>query len=98
MARLTLTLLGSFQARVDALVVGISTQKGQALLAYLAMPAGKVHPRDKLATLLWGDLGDVPARAGLRQVLFTLRRILGDPNPLGLEGEAVTLDPTGVDT
>src|SRR5262245_41908230 len=98
MARLTLTLLGSFQARVDDRAVGVSTKKGQALLAYLAMPAGKVHPRDKLATLLWGDLGDVPARAGLRQVLFTLRRILGDPNPLGLDGETVALDPDGVDT
>jgi DNA-binding SARP family transcriptional activator len=57
MARLTLTLLGGFEARLDeSRALRLSIKKGQALLAYLAMPAGKPHLRDKLATLLWGDL------------------------------------------
>ncbi len=44
--RLTLTVLGGFHAQLEpdrALV--LPTKKAQALLAYLALPAGQVHPR-----------------------------------------------------
>jgi len=55
MARLSLTLFGGFQARLEpATPVSIPTRKGQALLAYLALPLGQAHPRDQLAALLWG--------------------------------------------
>ena len=94
MARLSLTLFGGFRARIDpdqALVIAI--KKSQALLAYLALSLGQAHPRDKLAALLWGDMGDRQARAGLRQTLFTLRKVLGDPDPLRLVGETIALDP-----
>ena len=94
MARLSLTLLGGFRARLDpdqALVIAI--KKSQALLAYLALPLGQAHPRDKLAALLWGDMREAQARAGLRQTLFTLRKVLGDPEPLRLVGETVALEP-----
>ena len=56
---LVLTLLGGFDARTrsgSALV--LSTRKARALLAYLALPLGRAHPREKLATLLWGDMPD----------------------------------------
>src|SRR5262245_18751540 len=94
MGRLQLTLLGGFRARLDtdqAIVIAI--KKSQALLAYLAVPLGQAHPRDKLAALLWGDMREAQARAGLRQTLFTLRKLLGDPDPLRLVGETVALDP-----
>lgn len=94
MARLNLTLLGGFRARLDtdqALVIAI--KKSQALLAYLALPLGQAHPRDKLAALLWGDMREAQARAGLRQTLFTLRKTLGEPAPLRLVGDTVALDP-----
>jgi two-component SAPR family response regulator len=64
MARLSLTLLGGFQARVDdGRALGLSIKKARALLAYLANPAGKAHQRDKLAALLWGDMREPQARA-----------------------------------
>jgi len=94
MARLRLTLFGGFRARLDsgqALVIAI--KKSQALLAYLALPLGQAHPRDKLAALLWGDMQEAQARAGLRQTLYTLRKVLGDPEPLRLVGETVALEP-----
>src|SRR5262245_24791944 len=95
MARLSLTLFGGFRALLDNdQALGIGIKKSQALLAYLAVPLGQAHPRDKLATLLWGDMRDAQARAGLRQTLFTLRKILGDPEPLRLVGETVALEPT----
>jgi tetratricopeptide (TPR) repeat protein len=57
MARLELTLLGGFQARlVPGGAITLPTRKAQALLAYLALPAGRLHPRDSLAALLWGDV------------------------------------------
>src|SRR5688572_16850540 len=94
MGHLSLTLLGGFRARLDHdHPVVIAIKKSQALLAYLSLPLGQAHPRDKLAALLWGDMRDAQARAGLRQTLFTLRKVLGDPDPLRLVGETVALDP-----
>src|SRR5262245_9646407 len=99
MARLRLILLGGFEARLDdGRAPAVSIKKAQALLAYLAIPGGKSHLRDKLATLLWGDMPERRARAGLRHALFTLRRALGDASPLRLDGEAVALDPALVTT
>ena len=47
MARLSLSLLGGFQARLDSgSAVALPTRKAQALLAYLASPPGQAHPRD----------------------------------------------------
>ncbi len=47
------------------------------LLAYLALPAGHAHSRDKLAALLWGDRQDAQARASLRNAIAALRAVLG---------------------
>ena len=82
MARLSLTLLGGFQARSEpGSPVPIPTRKAQALLAYLALPLGQAHPRDKLAALLWGDLQAEPARNNVRQTLFELRKGLTTVTP-----------------
>ena len=94
MAPLSLTLLGGFRARLDGdqpLVIPI--KKAQALLAYLALPLGQAHSREKLAALLWGDMRDAQARAGLRQALFALRKVLGTSSPLRMVGETMGLDP-----
>jgi len=100
MQRLQLTLFGGFQARRgsgDA--VALPTRKAQALLAYLALPLGQAHPRDKLASVLWGGIRDESARASLRQALFSLRRGLGEEASAVLrqEGDLVALSPSAVD-
>jgi DNA-binding SARP family transcriptional activator len=84
MGRLSLTLLGGFQARVQAGAPPLSLpiRKAQALLAYLALPPGQAHPRDKLAALLWGGIREDSARASLRQALFAVRRALADTGAL----------------
>jgi DNA-binding SARP family transcriptional activator/tetratricopeptide (TPR) repeat protein len=99
MARLILTLLGGFRARLDpAAPLALPTRKARALLAYLAMPPGTAHPRDKLASLLWGSTAETTARTSLRQTLYALRKSLrdADPQPLALDGEAVALDADAV--
>ncbi len=92
MARLQLALLGGFQARrEDGSALTLPTRKAQALLAFLALPAGRAHQREKLAALLWGDMADAQARGGLRQALSALRKAAGD-SALILEGDSVALD------
>src|SRR6266540_3545945 len=99
MPRLNLALLGGFQGRLGASApLTLPTRKSQALLAFLALPPGRLHPREKLASLLWGGMREPQARGGLRQSLFTLRRLVGmDPSVLLIDGQSVALNPTAVD-
>jgi DNA-binding SARP family transcriptional activator len=99
MARLNLTLLGGFQGRLGAAVpLTLPTRKSQALLAFLALPPGRSHPRAKLASLLWGGMREPQARSGLRQSLFTLRKAVDvEPPALLIDGQTVALNPTSVD-
>jgi DNA-binding SARP family transcriptional activator len=99
MARLCLQLLGGFRARLEpGIAVSLPTRKAEALIGYLALPLGQPHPRDKLASLLWGDLSDSRARASLRQALFRVRRAVdaSDRRCLRLEGDGIALDPSSV--
>lgn len=101
--RLSLTLLGDFQARIGSgPPLRLRTRKSQALLAFLALPAGEPHSRDKLAALLWGDRSPAKARGRFRETLFALRRALSpaDPSCLHVTGETIALvsDAVDVDT
>ena len=99
MARLNLTLLGGFQGRLGAAApLALPTRKSQALLAFLALPPGRSHPRAKLASLLWGGMGESQARSGLRQSLFSLRKAVDvEPPALLVDGQTVALNPTCVE-
>src|SRR5215470_15799648 len=98
MARLDLTLLGGFLARFRGEPVTLPTKKTQALLAYLALPVGHAHQRDKLATLLWGGTPEASARNSLRQALFVLRKALATADDLlRIEGDTVALHCAGVE-
>jgi len=99
MGRLTLSLLGGFQARLDGGPMLAVPAKAQALLAYLAARPGQAHPRDKLAALLWGGTGQEQARSNLRHTLFTIRQAVRGLSPAVLvaEAQAVALEPAAVD-
>jgi DNA-binding SARP family transcriptional activator len=91
---LSLRLLGPFEARLAGReAAGIAGRKAQALLAYLATPPGRLVRREILITLLWGEMAEGAARNNLRQLLFSLRRTLGEParHVLVVDGEAVGL-------
>jgi DNA-binding SARP family transcriptional activator/predicted ATPase/Tfp pilus assembly protein PilF len=75
-ASLQITLLGSPRVAVDgAPVTGFVSSKAAALLYYLAA-TGRPHTRETLATLLWPEVADEPAKKNLRDVLSNLRRLL----------------------
>ena len=97
---LQLRLFGTFEARLGSgAPLALATKKSRALLAYLAASPGHVHPRDKLAALLWGDRGQEQARQSLRQSLAALREALAEarPCPLAADRDSVTLDPAACD-
>lgn len=71
--------------------MNLPTRKVQSLLAYLILHPGE-HPRETLATLLWGDSTDVQARDSLRTALKHLRQHFS-PNLLLADRETVQLNP-----
>ena len=79
MARLSLSLLGSFRATLDGdPVSGFASNKVRALLAYLAVEIAQSHARSFLAGLLWPDWPERSALTNLRGALANLRTAIGD--------------------
>ncbi len=79
MPRLELTLLGPFCARLGGEpITTFESNKVRAFLAYLAVEAGRPHPRELLAALLWPDRPDASVLANLRFALSDLRQAIGD--------------------
>ena len=74
MSQLQIHLLGSPQFKRDASPApNFISNKVPALLAYLVVTR-RAHTRDRLATLLWGEMPDVDAKNNLRQALTNLRK------------------------
>jgi DNA-binding SARP family transcriptional activator/tetratricopeptide (TPR) repeat protein len=99
MGRLHLELLGGFSAHFEGgRPLVLPMRKAQALLAFLALPAGRVHSREKLTALLWGETSALRARQSFRQALVTLRRALAPAQPAALvvRGDTIALDPGAV--
>ena len=90
-ATLRVYLLGAFRIERDTRPIALPTRKVESLLAYLAL-FPELHPREKLAALLWGDSTDELARHSLRSALTTLRSKLGD-DVLLADRETVQLNP-----
>ncbi|MBC8504950.1 MAG: hypothetical protein ISR58_13420 [Anaerolineales bacterium] len=79
MAKLQITLLGSFKVSLENKPVsGFKSDKARALLAYLSVEADRPHRREALAGLLWPDSPERKARTNLRSALANLRQVLGD--------------------
>lgn len=100
MAWLSLSLLGPVRVALASRPLSSSPyDRLHALLAYLAVESDRPHRREALADLFWPDLPVEAARHNLRQLLFTLRRALGDPEaavPFLLAGrETVRFNRTG---
>ncbi len=73
-AKHALKLLGPFRLDApDGQRVDVSSKKGQALIAMLAMAGGGERTRSWLQTQLWGSRNADQAQASLRSELATLR-------------------------
>jgi len=93
-ARLEIRLLGTFEANLDGVSLApFRSAKVRALLAYLAVEAGRPHRRVALATLLWGEYAERDANHSLRQALANLRSLLAplSSSTLTITGQEVEL-------
>ena len=73
MGLLRVAVLGSPEVFHDGSRLTFALRKAQALLLYLAVEGG-LHPRSKLAALLWPDSDPPDARKGLRNTLALDRK------------------------
>jgi DNA-binding SARP family transcriptional activator len=91
--RLSVSLLGPFQATLGDQTAAFATDRARALLAYLAVEADRPHRREALAALLWPDRPETAARRNLSQTLARLRRAVDDhhANPPFLRITAKTI-------
>ena len=88
-----LRLLGGFSlATPNGVSIDLPTRKSELLLAYLAMPHGIAHSRDKLANLLWPRSQETQARGSLRHAVSALRKVLGT-DVIANERDGVALRP-----
>ena len=77
MPNLQISLFGSFQVSLDGEpVIAFTSQKGQALLAFLAVEENRPHQRETLAGLFWPEQRDSAARHNLRQTLLKVRQAI----------------------
>src|SRR5437763_5572495 len=75
MSVLRLNVLGPPEVYHDGSRLTFALRKAQALLLYLAVEGG-MHPRSKLAALLWPDSEPHAARTALRNAIALLRNLL----------------------
>jgi WD40 repeat protein/serine/threonine protein kinase/DNA-binding SARP family transcriptional activator len=92
MSSLTLSLLGSFRARLgNRDLTGFRTRKVQALVVCLAVEPGR-HRRERLLDLLWPGMPERSARHNLRQALYYARSDLPEIQASeGTQGETLDL-------
>jgi DNA-binding SARP family transcriptional activator len=79
-------LLGPLEVRNDGEIVAVGRGKQRALLAVLALNAGRVVPAERLIDELWGDEPPATAATALQVYISRLRKLLG-------EGSIVTREP-----
>lgn len=90
-----LQLLGGFRLMgATSEELRLSSRKGKALLAVVALASGQSATRARLRALLWSDRGEEQASASLRQLLMALRKELA---PLGRDILRIQDDTVGLD-
>ncbi|XRQ09490.1 BTAD domain-containing putative transcriptional regulator [Actinomadura welshii] len=97
---LTVDLLGPLRVAVDGRPVELPAGRLRALLAVLAMSAGRTVPTGRLAEAVWGTDARGDARANVRTNVKRLRRVLeaaGEPIAARPGGYLLAADPDRVD-
>ncbi len=79
MGKLEISLLGGFDLALDGRPLNsFVSDKGRALVAYLAIESEHPHRRSNLANLLWTNQTEAISRANLRQTLHRMLQALGN--------------------
>jgi DNA-binding SARP family transcriptional activator len=98
---LRVSLFGAFDVRYgEQPLTGLGAHKLQELLCFLVLHRDRPHPREVLASLLWGGHPTSQSKRYLRKALWQLQAVLGsqsDPtvhSPLLVDRVCVQFDPT----
>ena len=89
---LHVTLLGSFELRLNEKPLALKLRPVQLLLAYLLLHRGIKLRREQLAGILWPDYTDASARKNLRTTIYRLRQLIGETYLVG-DRNTVAFDP-----
>jgi DNA-binding SARP family transcriptional activator len=95
--RTWISLLGGVSATVHGHMVDIGGPKQRAVLALLALDAGRVVSVDRLVEGLWRDRPPEQASVSVRSYTSNLRRILDVPIENRRPGYVLVVDPSDVD-
>ena len=95
-AKLQVGLLGPFEVTVDGIPVDVPGAKRQALVACLALRAGRVVATDTLVEALWGSELPAAPRNAVQHHVTRLRRALG-ANAIRLATDGYALEGAVVD-
>src|ERR1044071_10114256 len=91
-------LLGPLEVSLRGEAVTLPAGRLRALLAALALSAGRPVPVDRLASAVWGEEASVDTRANLQTSVRRLRRLLSaDAVVTCDEGYALQVDPDRAD-
>jgi DNA-binding SARP family transcriptional activator len=96
---LNVTLLGGTSFEIDGTVIKSDLgPSGRLLACYLLEFMGRVHRRERLADLFWGELEPEKGRSALNTALWRIRKMLGAAvkgggNRLVTIGDDVLLEP-----
>src|SRR5689334_10074732 len=92
MPTVTIRLFGKFCVRCQEQALdGLAACKVQELLCYLLLHRDRPHPRETLASLLWGDAPTIQSKKYLRQTLWQLQTALDAP-PAHAAGEVLEVE------
>jgi DNA-binding SARP family transcriptional activator/tetratricopeptide (TPR) repeat protein len=96
--RLEVKLLGPFGVLADGKPVDVSAGRSSALLAVLAMSAGKVVSIERLADMVWGEDLPANARRSVQTYVTRLRSAIGGETiTTAGAGYVLNLEPENVD-
>src|SRR5689334_24231970 len=91
-------LLGPFQIRVRGEPIELTTGRLRALLATLAVSAGRAVPLERLVTAIWADELPGDPRRSVQTYVARLRSLLGgDVCVRAAGGYVLQIDPDHVD-
>ncbi|MEV6879257.1 BTAD domain-containing putative transcriptional regulator [Amycolatopsis sp. NPDC051128] len=91
-------LLGPFQVLVDGSPVVLTSSRQRALLATLALAAGRLVSIDALARGVWGEAPPAHIRGSLQTYVMRLRRLCGEDTVVTEpDGYRLVVDPSRVD-
>lgn len=93
-----IALLGPLEVEVDGTPVVVSGAIRRALVARLAVDAGRVVPVERLVSDVWGDQPPRTAVGTIQTYVSQLRKHLGPALGTRAPGYVLELDPAGLDT